>query len=169
MPLLVASLLVFAAGTAGVARADGVPAERGAASVEGPFQVRNTFSGKCLTNPAMSHTAGQGMIQWTCDGISDDQLWYVEGWAPGPYLIRNLESSQCLAVPGGSPQNGLQLIQWPCDGHRDQYWHIDGGVLENLVTHQQAGLGPGSGNGVAVVQNYPCGCRDQFWTMGKPV
>ncbi|MET7281711.1 RICIN domain-containing protein [Kribbella sp. NPDC005582] len=172
----VAAAVLLAAG-AGTSSAVPAPGSGGpapqraigkAAAVLGPFKIQSRLTGKCLTNPAMSHTQGQGMIQWDCSsGAAPDQQWFLyQSNITGVYQIVNAVSDQCLAVPGGSTQNGLQLIQWPCGNFQDHFWaKSPGSQLTNWGTEQQVGLGAGSGNGVAIVQNYPCGCADQYWDI----
>lgn len=144
------------------------PTTAAAAEVYGPFRIQSKQSQRCITNPAMSHAEGRAMIQWDCNnGVANDQKWLLRSTTVyGLYEVINAESGKCLGVPEGTDKNGTQLIQWTCRTAADQYWYLlDGYRFQNWDTGQQIGLGAGSGNGVPIVQNYGCGCADQYWAV----
>ncbi|MEV6486999.1 RICIN domain-containing protein [Streptomyces sp. NPDC051576] len=135
--------------------------------------IINNNSGKCLVDPGGSTTAGEKLIQWSCNDNYSSQYWSLEDGFTDQngddwYHVVNAYSGQCLGVPGASTEAGLQVIQWPCGNWPDHYWHFaEANGLYQIVNYnsrQCLGIpGASKDEGAAVIQ-WPCGnWADHYW------
>lgn len=87
---------------------------QGSTALTGLHRLVNVNAHNCLADPASSPTAGTQMIQWSCNGFSD-QTWNVTQNGDGTYKFQNQSSEMCLDYAYGSPENNTPVIQEPCD------------------------------------------------------
>jgi hypothetical protein len=80
----------------------------------------NVGSGLCLDDPNSQTTTGVQLIQWTCNG-GTNQNWtftLVSG-TTSTYTITSF-AGLCLDVSGRSTADNAQIIQWTCNGQTNQ-------------------------------------------------
>ncbi|MDH6130220.1 RICIN domain-containing protein [Kitasatospora sp. GP82] len=88
----------------------------------GGFGVR-TFAGKCLDVKDRSPADRTPIIQYTCDGGSNQRFTFKpasDGW----YEIRTF-AGKCLDVKDHSPADGTPIIQYTCDGAFNQQFRLE--------------------------------------------
>ncbi|MGC0417781.1 RICIN domain-containing protein [Embleya sp. AB8] len=78
----------------------------------------------CLGVQGGSSNNGAAVIQWECNGNSD-QRWFTRRSYTGYVEIVNVNSGKCLDVPGGSTSAGTGLIQWDCKMDGNQLWYFN--------------------------------------------
>ena len=78
-----------------------------------PTAIRSS-AGTCINVPGYSTQAGEGLIQWNCEGGSNE-IWTLTPVSDYYHLVAK-NSNLCLNVPGWSAQSGQQLVQWYCQG-----------------------------------------------------
>lgn len=87
------------------------------------FTIKND-NGSCLAVGSGSHSAGAGVVAWSCDSTAE-QDWYILRWDGQYAQIVNANSSLCLDVTGAnSSVNGARVIQEGCDSSASQLWYI---------------------------------------------
>lgn len=102
-------------------------------AVNGYYQIKNAYSGKCLEVQGWATGNGATVDQWDClydsAGNPDaNQEWNLAGI----YRITNVNSGKCLEVQGWSTSNGGKVDQWDClnnsSGQPDanQQWNLAG-------------------------------------------
>lgn len=93
---------------------------------DGYYEVVNVNSGKCVGVNGASPLWGASVIQWTCNGNTDQQWGYrFTGRyinARPVYNLVNRYSGLCLDVPYSSLVAGTALQQWACNRTGAQDW-----------------------------------------------
>jgi hypothetical protein len=90
-------------------------------------QIINYNSGLCLAVGNSGSTAqGTDVIQWQCNGATDQQWIFVfrgiyHSGLP-VFSIHDRRSGLCLDVPHSSTTAGTALWQWACNGSDAQNW-----------------------------------------------
>jgi hypothetical protein len=106
------------------------------AKADGPAKTWiSQGAGKCLGVLAGNMTNGTPVVQWACNG-SSDQSWVIQtgsqfGVPDGqPTTIRNSKNlNKCLGVLASATNDGANLVIWDCNSNSlDQQW-----VFENVV------------------------------------
>jgi hypothetical protein len=89
-----------------------------------PTQIVSAGNTLCLNVYGGFTTSGTGIIQWGCDGGSNE-IWTLTPIGDYYHLVAK-NSGMCLNVAGGSNQVGVQLIQWGCQTSSDynDQWSI---------------------------------------------
>ncbi|MBV6700311.1 RICIN domain-containing protein [Kitasatospora aureofaciens] len=93
--------------------------------------LRSENSGLCVDVSGASQANGAAIIQWGCNGGSN-QIWsavYYHGnnELNSGYQLVNLNSGKCLEVPAWSTSAGTGLDQWDCNGGTNQLWSAGNG------------------------------------------
>jgi Ricin-type beta-trefoil lectin domain len=90
------------------------------------YNLINFKSGKCMSVEGGGSTSnGAGLIQWTCNGGSE-QSWD----SSGGYLF-NAKSGKVASVSGGgSTSNGAKVVQWSANGGSEQGWEFDARFID---------------------------------------
>jgi hypothetical protein len=93
------------------------------------YQMRNTFSGKCLTATG----TGSGLLvqQYTCNLANDGQLWEkrtrpsvkINGTSYETYIFINPLADKCLDVRDMRSDDGAIAQIWGCSGGLNQRWY----------------------------------------------
>ncbi|WAZ21374.1 RICIN domain-containing protein [Streptomyces cinnabarinus] len=128
------------------------------AQAEDDFRpLTNRATGKCLAVPNASTANGTGLIQWGCNGYSEQNwtLTHVAGGNGDRWTIRNQNSLKCIAIPQSSTANGTQAIQWTCDSaNTDQVFIKDSwGRLRNVNSDKCLAVPNSStANGTEIIQ-----------------
>jgi Ricin-type beta-trefoil lectin domain-like len=81
----------------------------------------NQHSGLCLAVPGGSSHNGLQLIQWTCNGASD-QYWNFSQKSKG-FLIGNKKTKKVVDIKGASKANNAPAIQWDWKAKTNQMWH----------------------------------------------
>ncbi|WP_049572933.1 RICIN domain-containing protein [Streptomyces sp. SBT349] len=90
----------------------------------GPYETLTArHSGKCLDIPSQSHTAGQELAQYTCNGGLNQRFWARDAGGGHVQLVAR-HSSLCLAVSGGSTADAARVVQSACGGGQEQQWRL---------------------------------------------
>jgi hypothetical protein len=80
------------------------------------YNLVNVAAGNCVDVPSGSHTAGQGIADWLCDGATA-QNFRIDALGDGTYRLTNTEGG--LALTYGTQGAGTQIVQEPAgDGQR---------------------------------------------------
>jgi hypothetical protein len=83
------------------------------------YKLVGKQSGKCVDVPGGSTSDGTFLIQWTCNGGSN-QSYLLTDTGGGQYTLKNSNSGKCLDIPGGSTTNGTGIEQWTCNNGNNQ-------------------------------------------------
>jgi hypothetical protein len=100
------------------------------AQASSSFSWVNKKSGQCMGVSGGSTANGAAVIQFTCNGNSD-QFWYYGNSRTGAdgstyWEIRNVKSGRCLAAGNnGSAANGTPFVLWDCNGAPDQFFRFE--------------------------------------------
>lgn len=107
---------LFAAGLSVVSAAS--PA---AASVAFTSTAVDQGSGDCLDDPNSSTTTGTQLIQWSCNGGTNQNWTFtpVSG-TTASYTVTSGVSGLCIDISGRSTADNAQVIQWSCNGQTNQ-------------------------------------------------
>ncbi|MER5764596.1 RICIN domain-containing protein [Streptomyces sp. NPDC002082] len=89
-------------------------------STEYVKEIRNAYSGKCLT--VQGTADGAPVFEYTCTGLND-QKWYLYhvGNTMALWYV-NYNSNKCLLIQG--PEEGNAAVQYNCAKLRDQMWTV---------------------------------------------
>ncbi|MEU7852149.1 RICIN domain-containing protein [Nonomuraea sp. NPDC049141] len=83
-------------------------------------QLKNAATGLCLAVGKSEVKKGKRVIQWSCNGLKDQQ------WIYSHHKLVNAKTGMCLAIAHGDRRKGKYVIQWPCtDGGIEQEWAYD--------------------------------------------
>ncbi len=95
------------------------------ASVAFTSTAVNQAGGACLDDPNSSTTAGTQLIQWSCNGGTNQNWTFtpVSGTSAS-YTIANGASGQCVDVNGRSTADNALVIQWTCNGQTNQQFTL---------------------------------------------
>jgi hypothetical protein len=94
------------------------------------YQFYNIGSGFCLDAQGGA-TNGTPIIQWTCNGISNEK-WDTRGGLPDITALTSLVSgthTHCLDVPQAAPTLDLPMQLFRCNGTGAQGWMIGIGII----------------------------------------
>jgi hypothetical protein len=120
-------------------------------------QIVNRNSGKCLDVEMASTTDGANVLQWTCNGQSN-QRWRVEDVGGGNSRLVAVHSNKCLDVEMASTADGANILQWTCNSQSNQTWRVEslGNGFSRLVAQHSGKVADvancGTGDGVDVRQ-----------------
>ncbi|GAA3507512.1 RICIN domain-containing protein [Streptomyces showdoensis] len=89
---------------------------------DGSYAIVARHSGKCLDVYDASRADGAGLIQWQCDGDTN-QRWRLEAVSGGAVQLRAVHSGKCLEATW-SGTGGEQVRQYPCNGAVNQRWTL---------------------------------------------
>lgn len=154
----VAVAALFAAGLSAITGA--APA---AASVAFTSTAANQGGGGCLDDPNSSTSTGTQLIQWTCNG-GTNQNWTFTPVAgtSASYTVTSGASNLCMDVSGRSTADNAQVIQWTCNGQTNQQFTLvpasGSNVFELQAVHSGKCVVP-SGDSTAsntVIVQLPC-------------
>jgi hypothetical protein len=108
---------VLAAGTISLATSS-PPAAAAAAFTT---TVVNQGSGYCVDDPNSSTTAGTQLIQYACNGGTNQNWTFtpVSGTTAG-YKVANGASNLCIDVSGRSTADNAEVIEYTCNGQTNQ-------------------------------------------------
>jgi hypothetical protein len=70
------------------------------------WQLTNAHSGRCLAVANASTANAAGVIQWTCNGGSEQEWNFVPASGIDYYTLHNAHSGQCLAIGSASTAQG---------------------------------------------------------------
>ncbi|QRK11067.1 RICIN domain-containing protein [Archangium violaceum] len=95
----------------------------------GPYSLRpSTFiaahSARCMDVHDASTAEGASIIQWHCNGDTNQSFRYAYA-GNGYYQVVSNLSGMCLDVHDGSTVEGASIIQWPCNGDTNQQFYLD--------------------------------------------
>ena len=126
-------------------------------------QYANSNSRMCLSVAGGGSTAdGADVIQWSCNGGSEQQWKWTDG------QLVNWKSGKCLSVAGGgSTANGADIIQWSCNGNPEQQWTYHPHTSEWSNGNGKYLSVSGSGSTVAgaqIIQWSATGGAEQKWS-----
>jgi Ricin-type beta-trefoil lectin domain len=102
-------------------------ASSGAASAQ-PVSFTSTAvnqrSSRCLDDPNSQTTTGVQLIQWNCNGGSNQSWTFVP--VTGTTNTYNIESfaGLCVDVSGQSTAQNAMIIQWTCNGQANQEYKL---------------------------------------------
>lgn len=137
---------------------------------DGTYTITNRNSGKCLTTLNGSHANATEVVQYTCNG-STNQQWNITEISSGVYNIVHAGSGKFADIDGGSTAGGANNIIWLDNGGDNQKWHIvDQGSgyyhIINLKSKLYLDISGGSGaNNANNIQWYANGGQNQDWTF----
>lgn len=77
----------------------------------------------CADVSGRSTTSGADVVQWTCNGQTNQQFRFVH-LGSGIYEIRAVHSNLCLTVSGNSATNGADVVQATCNSGSGQRWLV---------------------------------------------
>jgi hypothetical protein len=130
--------------------------------LSGTFVMKSVSSGKCLDVSGASLDSGAPIVQWDCQGRTNQQ-WKFHYVATGNiHEIISVNSSKCMDVKGASLSNLAPVVQWGCSGGNNQHWQlteVESGIFQLRAVHSGKCLdvaGGSTSNGAAAVQN-SCG------------
>ncbi|MBO3750603.1 RICIN domain-containing protein [Streptosporangiaceae bacterium NEAU-GS5] len=117
-------------------------------------------SGKCLDVRDGSTSDGGAVIQFTCNGGTNQQ-WRVQSISGGFVQVVARNSGKCLDVTSGSTADGAAVIQWACGTGSNQQWTMQdagGGFVRLVARHSGKCLDLPSSQQTDNVQlkQYPC-------------
>ncbi len=96
-----------------------------AAHAADTYRLQFAHSSKCLDVPGKSKDNGVQLIQYTCNG-GTNQNWYLDYATTRDsinyYRIRNQNSGKCVNVAGNSSADGAHIIQWTCGAYNNEYF-----------------------------------------------
>jgi pectate lyase C len=101
------------------------------------FTLVNVNSNKCLDVNGRSTADGAPVIQWTCNG-GTNQRWTAEDAGSGWVRLRAAHSSKCMEVAGSSTADGALLQQRTCGSGNNQQFQLQdqgGGQLRLTPRH----------------------------------
>ncbi|NUP48249.1 MAG: hypothetical protein HOW97_13195 [Catenulispora sp.] len=158
---------VLAAGTISLATSP-PPA---AAAATFTTTVVNQASGNCADDPNSSTTAGTQLIQYSCNGGTNQNWTFtpVSG-TTATYTVTNGASGLCVDVSGRSTADNAQIIQWSCNGQTNQEFTLQAvGSAFNLVAVHSGKCvvptGDTTANDTVLVQ-LPCTtAATRIWTL----
>jgi hypothetical protein len=132
------------------------------------WQLENDNSGKCLAVAGASTANAAGVIQWTCNGGSEQQWNFVPASGTDEYTLHNGHSGQCLAIGSASTAQGAKAIQWPCNGHAEQTWkYVGNDNLINVNSGLCLGIPGGTTANAAAAEQLSCNnSTSQSWIPG---
>ena len=87
------------------------------------YQLKNANSHLCLAladNGSVDN--GTSLVQWQCNGASDQYWHFYPRHSQGPWEFHNLRSTKCVGLGGGSTAPDATVIEWGCDGSPNQAW-----------------------------------------------
>jgi hypothetical protein len=83
--------------------------------------LKPLHSGKCIGVAGASKVNGARVVQWHCNG-STDQQWTIEDAGKGQVQVRDVNSGKCLQVEQASLADGAKIRQRDCNGAAAQLW-----------------------------------------------
>lgn len=138
------------------------------AAAPGPFPqdrsratIVNQNSDKCIDVVAGSTADGAPVVQFTCNGGSN-QIWTMERGS-----IVNLRSHKCLEVAESGLQEGARVQQWACTGGANQRWLATSeGELMNEKSRECLGVPSGSAEDRVPLFQWRCNQHtSQHWSF----
>ena len=103
--------------------------------------ITSRLSGKALEVENASQDDGANVIQWTYNGIPNQQ-WDIADAGNGYYTIRAAHSGKSLDVYNFSTEEGGEIRQWSFTGGANQRWRfVDAGNGYYGIVSQHSGLG----------------------------
>jgi pectate lyase C len=103
------------------------------------FTLVNVNSNKCLDVNGRSTADGARVIQWTCNGQTN-QRWRSEDAGSGYVRLRAVHSNKCMDVAGVSTADGALIQQWTCgSGQNQQFLLQDQGGGQYRITPRHSG------------------------------
>jgi myo-inositol-hexaphosphate 3-phosphohydrolase len=85
--------------------------------------ITSRLSGKALEVENASQDDGANVIQWTYNGIPNQQ-WDIADAGNGYYTIRAAHSGKSLDVYNFSTEEGGEIRQWSFTGGANQRWRF---------------------------------------------
>ncbi|MFI6930641.1 RICIN domain-containing protein [Streptomyces sp. NPDC050287] len=104
-------------------------------AVAAPLRVVNELSGKCLDVSGASTADGAAVIQYTCNGATNQMFTLNPVTALGnskDYQLVAVHSGKCVDVSQISTATGAKIHQWTCDpasalnNKKNQIWRLQG-------------------------------------------
>ncbi|MCP2259212.1 Ricin-type beta-trefoil lectin domain-containing protein [Streptoalloteichus tenebrarius] len=89
----------------------------------GPYTYAALHSGKCLDVFGGSTEDAAKVIQWGCNG-GTNQGWYNEKFPDDAIVFINQNSGKCLDILAGSTANNAPVVQKTCSGGDSQRWYL---------------------------------------------
>lgn len=80
-------------------------------------------SGKCVGVAGGSTKRGAHVVQWICNGATDQQ-WSLQDLGNGEQEIQDAKSGLCLDVHHSSTMDGTPIVQSTCHGSPNQRWRL---------------------------------------------
>ncbi len=131
--------------------------------------ILSRSSGKCVQVQDASSADGTAIVQWTCDGGTNEAFKLVP--IGNHFRLVASHSGKCLAVSGGSTAQGAAVVQNGCSGVDSEQWTVQtfGKAFRLVVKHTGMCLnvsGNETGRGAPLIQ-WPCaGADNEVWSFG---
>jgi hypothetical protein len=88
-----------------------------------PTHIPSGTTARCADVSGRSTASGGDVIQWTCNGQTNQQFSFSHLGA-GIYEIRPIHSNLCMGVVGNSSANGADVVQLTCGSQSGQRWLV---------------------------------------------
>jgi len=147
--------------------------------LDGTYNLVNVGSNKCMGVSGSSGALGASVVQWACDGTSNQSMLIrpISDAPPGhtDYGWHTINPdhtiNMCLGVSGGSQIPGTKLVQWTCQSSANFHYRfidVDGfgisGAIQVRHSNQVVGIAHASTqNGALAVQWGWSNVLDQRW------
>jgi hypothetical protein len=126
-------------------------------------------SGKCADVRDSSTADRTPVVQWTCNGGTNQQ-WRIQDIGGGYAQVIARHSNKCMDVSSASTSDGARVLQWPCGGGTNQQWQVQdaGGGFVRLVARHSGRcldvLSRSTADGAELVQWSCNGGTNQQWS-----
>jgi len=88
--------------------------------------VTNAASGLCVDVHGRSTADNAKVIQWSCNGQTNQQFTLVAGSGSNVFALPAVHSGKCVVPSGDSTASNTLLVQLPCSGASTRVWQLPG-------------------------------------------